>query len=129
MNTIIITNNPRVNIEYSNRENVLFFPDLDQLDILKKARDYIHLGSKLIAHPMMGRIKPHETPYKSVYLEEIKGDLDFLSLQIIEDSIKETNKFLTDTYMIKYVEENLPDLAYIEYLLLKNAVEEYENGK
>ena len=124
MEILIITNNPKVNIEYSNKYSVEFDENMDQLSILKKARDYIHLGSKLIAHPMMGRIKPHETPYKSVILEKKTGDLDFISLQIIEDSMKETNKFLTNTYKIKYDDSLLPDLSYIDYLLMASALEE-----
>lgn len=125
MEPLIITNNKRVKIEYSNRYEVEYYEKASQEDILKKARDYIHLGAKLIIHPMMGRIKPHETPFKSVFLEKRTGELDFLSLTIIEDSISETNKFLTNTYAIKYQEKDFDDLAYIDYLLIKSGIEEY----
>ncbi|MBR0148993.1 MAG: GrdX family protein, partial [Lachnospiraceae bacterium] len=76
MKPIIITNNPKVFAEFfAGDENlpgtvgVDFREDLTQEDILLKARDLIHLGGRLIIHPMMGRIKPHETPYKSVFME------------------------------------------------------------
>lgn len=124
MDILIITNNPKVNAEYSGKYMVEYHEDMDQLAVLRKARDYIHLGAKLIAHPMMGRIKPHETPYKSVIMEKLTGNLDFLSLQIIEDSIKETTKFLTNTYMQKYDDLLLPDLAFIDSLLMASALEE-----
>ena len=76
-------------------------------------------------HPMMGRIKPHETPYKSVFLERIEGSTDLQSVIIIEDSIKETKKLIENTYRKKYDEQLLPDLQYIDLLLLKSGIEEY----
>ena len=94
MNSLIITNNPKVNIEFFNKENIEFHEGADQEEILRIARDYIHMGAKLIMHPMMGRIKPHETPYKSVYLEKIQGPIHMDSIIIIEDSMAETRKFI-----------------------------------
>ena len=105
-------------------------------EILKLARDRIHLGAKLVIHPMMGRIKPHETPYKSVFLE-IPDDKksppdnfssDVTSIMIIEESIAETLKFLNNTYRKKYDESFLPDLQYLDYLLLIEGLKEYSNG-
>lgn len=121
---MIITNNPKINIEYSNSMEIEFYEDMDQLQILKKARDYIHMGAKLIMHPMVGRIKPHETPYKSVFLEKCEGELDFMSLTIIEDSIAETVKLIENTVYKKYFDDLLPDLQYIDYLLITSGIEE-----
>lgn len=125
MKALIITNNPKVNIELKDKENIEFHPDADQEEILKIARNYIHLGAKLIMHPMMGRIKPHETPYKSVFLEKTCGETDMESVIIIEDSLAETKKLIQNTYQKKYDEQLLPDLQYIDLLLLKSGIEEY----
>lgn len=125
MEALIITNNPKVNIELKNKEKIEFHPDADQEEILRIARDYIHLGAKLIMHPMMGRIKPHETPYKSVFLEKKEGPTDMESVIIIEDSIKETKKLIENTYKTKYDDQLLPDLQYIDLLLLESGIEEY----
>lgn len=125
MNELILTNNPKVNKEYSDSWNVEFHGDADQAEILRIARDYIHLGAKLIMHPMMGRIKPHETPYKSVFLVKEEGEIDFISLTIIEDSIAETSKFIDNTYQKKYDDQLLPDLQYIDGLLLQSGIDEY----
>ncbi|MCI8347909.1 MAG: GrdX protein [Firmicutes bacterium] len=125
MKALIITNNPKVNIEFKDKENIEFYEDVSQEQILKIARDYIHLGAKLIMHPMMGRIKPHETPYKSVFLEKTEGKTDMDSIIIIEESIAETKKLIEHTYQTKYDEQLLPDLQYIDFLLLKSGVEEY----
>lgn len=127
MRTRIITNNPKVNIEFSNMIEVDFRPEAEQMEILTAARNAIHLGGKLIMHPMMGRIKPHETPYKSVFMEipETACEIDMESLLIIEDSLKQTQKYLNNTYRKKYDESLLPDLQYIDLMLLKVGVEEY----
>lgn len=125
MKALIITNNPKVNIEFKDKENIEFYEDASQEQILRIARDYIHLGAKLIMHPMMGRIKPHETPYKSVFLEKTEGEADIDSVIIIEESIAETKKLIEHTYQMKYDEQLLPDLQYIDFLLLKSGVEEY----
>ena len=137
MKPIIITNNPKVYAEFFAGNNNLpgtfevdFHGDMTQEDILLKARDLIHLGGRLIIHPMMGRIKPHETPYKSVFMEipdegEPDAGTDFMSVTIIEDSISETRKLLNDTFMKKYDETMLKDLQYLDYLLIKSGIEEY----
>ena len=125
MNTLIITNNEKVNIKFMNSENVEFCDGADQMEILLRARDRIHMGARLIMHPMPGRIKPHETPYKSIFLENIKGKIDFQSVMIIEDSIAETRKFLNGNTRIKYDDALLDDLQYIDSLLLENGIEEY----
>lgn len=125
METLIITNNPRVEKELRETEKIEFHPQAGQEEILRRARDYIHLGAKLIMHPMMGRVKPHETPYKSVFLELCEGQTDMNSVIIIEDSIRETKKLIENTYKIKYDDQLLPDLQYIDLLLLQNGIEEY----
>lgn len=125
MNTVIITNNPKVNIEYADKERVEYYPDDDQIQILLRARDAIHLGARLIMHPMPGRIKPHETPYKSVFLDKCYATTDFNSLIIIEDSIAETRKFMDSKFSKKYDDSMLGDLQYIDLLLLQSGVEEY----
>ena len=137
MKPIIITNNPKVYAEFFAGDDsrhspaeVDFREDLTQEEILLKARDLIHLGGRLIIHPMMGRIKPHETPYKSVFLEILEegedgAGTDFMSVTVIEDSIAETRKLLNDTMMLKYDDSMLTDLQYLDYLLIRSGIDEY----
>lgn len=125
----IITNNPRVNEHYSDKFNLEFFPDDTQAEILKHARNKIHLGAKLLIHPMPGRIKPHETPYKSVLLEEGASETNFDSVVIIEDSIKMTEKYLNNTVYTKYYDELTQDLQYIDKLLLDSGIEEIRGSR
>ena len=133
MKPLIITNNRKVYDEFSAKVETVFHEDLSQSDILMMARDMIHLGARLIIHPMMGRIKPHETPYKSVFLEipeeretqDAGFKTDANSVIIIEDSIAETGKLLADTMGLKYDDTMLEDLSYLDYLLIKSGLEEY----
>lgn len=139
MELLIITNNPKVNeaITYSKEScfrgiSVDFSAEYSQTEVLIRARDMIHLGAKLVMHPMMGRIKPHETPYKSVFLEvpeereKVKGtECDVNSIIMIEDSMAETRKLLENTFALKYDDTMLPDLQFLDYLLLKAGAEEY----
>ena len=132
METLIITNNPRVEEEIlHNRkkwrrvDRTELFREKDQMEILIMARNLIHLGAKLVMHPMTGRIRPHETPYKSVFLEVTSGELDMESLIMIEDSIWETQKFLNGGLPQKYDDRDLPDLRYVDWLLLEAGLEEY----
>ncbi|MEE0514998.1 MAG: GrdX family protein [Emergencia sp.] len=125
MKPVIITNNPKVQEKYNTEFKVIFRPELDQTDILKEARDYIHLGARLIMHPMMGRIKPHETPYKSVFLQTGGSDTHFDSILMIEDSLLETEKFLKHTAGVKYDDTLLDDLQFIDLQLLGSGIEEF----
>ena len=83
---IVVTNNPLVSLKIKEGE-ILFF-ETDNLGVFKKVRDKIHLGHKLLTHPLAGSIKPWETPYRTVLLTKDKGVLDVESLQLIEDSIE-----------------------------------------
>ena len=95
------------------------------MEILTRARDYVHLGSRLIMHPMMGRIKPHETPYKSVFLQVERNEPHFESIIIVEESLAETKEFLENTAQTKYDDRLLDDLQFIDLQLLQSGVEEF----
>jgi len=84
---ILITNNPMVNEKRFDAVEKIFLEDEKLLDVLYLVRDKIHQGHKLLTHPLSGSIKPNQTPYKSIMITKDKGNLDFESLQIIEDSI------------------------------------------
>ena len=93
-------------------------------DVLTAARDRIHLGAKLLAHPMAGRLRPNETPYMTVVLEDPAepGGLDLPSLEIIEYCLAEEDKYAP--MRRKYDEALLPDLRFISRELLKSVLQE-----
>lgn len=119
---MILTNNPKVYNAYKNLLSVEFFLGLTQEDILVKGRDYIQLGAKLLIHPMLGRIRPNETPYKSLLLEVGGEETDVYSVLIIEDSIKMTKKILNNTAYRKYDDSLLEELQYLDKELFDSGI-------
>lgn len=124
MGILLITNNSEIKISDFNEVTLDFRPELDQLEILTLARDSIHLGAKLLIHPMMGRLKPHETPYQTVLLEIGGTETHFPSVEILEQSIVQTRNSLNHTAYRKYRGELLEDLRFIDRLLLENGMRE-----
>ena len=84
---ILITNNPMANQKHFDATEKIFLEAAGVLNVLYLVRDKIHEGHKLLTHPLSGSVKPNQTPYKSIMITKGKGQLDFESLRLIEDSI------------------------------------------
>ena len=90
---MIITNNPSVREHYMTRQTVVIV-DGGYRDVLMQARDRIHRGHPLLTHPLMGSLKPNETPYRSVILgDELLAGTDADSVLIIEEAILVFDRF------------------------------------
>lgn len=80
----IITNNPSIKVDNSAitiiRKNTVN-------DVLTFTRDQVHLGYKVVSHPLAGSVKPHETPYRSIVIYR-DNNLDMDSLNTIEQTIE-----------------------------------------
>ncbi len=91
----VVTNNPLVRGYWGSGENdkyihILWYGGgLD--DVLVAARDMVHLGWRLLNHPLSSSIKPNQTPYKTLILAQGES-LDFQSLQVVEGAIATVNK-------------------------------------
>ena len=90
---LIVTNNPLVKEKIEGNYNIEFV-DGDIIDVMEKLRDMIHTGSVLLTHPLSGSIKPGQTPYKSVMIHIVRGNVDADSLLMIEDAIDNCKKFV-----------------------------------
>lgn len=122
MNCVVITNNPKIAEEVKSRNvEIIYMSDSDFMGVLYKVRDFIHLGYKLLTHPIVSSIKPYETPYKSVALSK-SIDLDLYSLELIENSIELTRNFL-DKPRRKLTQEIDNDFKLIDYDLVIGALE------
>lgn len=120
---IIITNNPKIFEEMSYKNiDISYFEQADFMEILYKARDVIHLGYKLLTHPIVSSIKPHETPYKTIVLANNNGELDFESVELIENSIELLKNFLYKPRrkLTKSIDE---DFKLIDYELIFASIE------
>ncbi|MGH4124984.1 MAG: GrdX family protein [Clostridium sp.] len=119
---IIITNNPMSKKQFGSKYKVVFVEGT-MMDILKKVRDNIHVGHKLLTHPLMSSVKPNETPYRTICISKEKlNKVDLQSLSIIEESIMTTEKFLKDFKTPQWNEKILLDFQLIDSDLIDHAI-------
>lgn len=120
---ILITNNPKV-YDDPNIGCDKEFIDGSIKDVLVAVRDRIHIGHKLLSHPLSGSVKPNETPYKSILISKEAGNMDWDSLQIIENSIEVCEKFVRYPIKCGYniQERLLADFSEVDYQLIVAAL-------
>lgn len=116
---VIITNNIRVKEKFGGNYDVEY-ENLSFEDTLKKVRDRIYLGYRLLTHPLSGSVKPNETPYKSVLISKEKGSLDLESVEIIESAIHSCKKFQFKSD--KYRPEVYEDFQVVDCTLIESAI-------
>ena len=112
---IVITNNPMVVDKLQGQK--IEFLDTDCLGVFTAVRDRIHLGHRLLTHPLAGSVKPGETPYKTVIITGEKGVLDENSLFLIEKSIQTCIK-LKASVKKEWSGKVLADFMLIDYNLI-----------
>jgi len=100
LNGILITNNPMANQKDFDGIEKIFLESADLLKVLCYTRDKVHVGHKLLTHPLSGSVKPNQTCYKSIMITKDKGPLDVESLRIIENSIAVARTLLDDYQLI-----------------------------
>jgi hypothetical protein len=119
---LVITNNPMSKDGFSSKFEVSFI-DGSVMDVLRAVRDLVHVGHKVLTHPLMSSIKPNETPYRTILVTLRKeAAIDFYSLEIIENSISTTEKFIRDFNIPNWNESVLKDFQLIDYDLVYHAV-------
>lgn len=90
---MIITNNPCVRDKYENSYRVQYIEGTYR-DVLIAVRDNVHIGHALYTHPLMGSLKPNETPYRSVIIsDEVRSDPGAESILVIEEAIRVYDHF------------------------------------
>ncbi len=68
---------------------ICVFLDTDARPVVTAARDCIHLGWRLLHHPLYGNYRPYQQPYRSLVLAApgLTGGLDMASLHFIEEAL------------------------------------------
>lgn len=119
----VITNNSMV-VQQMGGKFFIEFIDGGLMDVLKAVRDYIHKGHKLLTHPLMGSVKPNETPFKTVLISMVNGEtIDMDSLNLIENSIQTAEKFIRIKKTPNWTEKILEDFRLIDFDLIYHAIE------
>ncbi|KRQ88020.1 hypothetical protein ABG79_00186 [Caloramator mitchellensis] len=123
MEKVIIVTNNVITMEKMSDKHDIIWVDGSLLDVLYKVRDYIHRNHKLLTHPLMGSIKPNQTPYKSVAISKNPLEtLDFESLSFIENSIETAQSLIKSKPHRTYPDSVYDDFRIIDYDLIFNAL-------
>ena len=127
MKYFILTNNSLAAKEFGETHDVRFV-DGSFKDVLIRARDLINQGDILLSHPLYGSVKPNETPYRSLLLQQGKsmtGDLpapaDAESVRLIGNAISAFEKFTGKKEVTN--PQLLEDFQVVDLSLLRSAVE------
>ena len=119
MNYIVITNNPLVLSKLNDTHKVIY-QELSYEELLKKVRDRIYDGHRLLTHPLSGSVKPNETPYNSVLLSGRKEKVDEESVRLIESAVLACHKFQDKSK--SYKEEVYKDFQLVDWTLLESGL-------
>lgn len=117
---IVMTNNPKT---------IKRWPDAAEAvqggvaQVFEAVRDRIHLGHKLLTHPLAGSVKPNESPFRSVIItRRADTSVDFDSLRLIEAAISTLVK-LGPGRRGQMPESVRCDYQLIDAELMNNAIE------
>lgn len=122
---LLLTNNEifkQIENELNSNKLNLEYQDITYIEILEKARDLIHKGYKLLTHPLYGSVKPNETLYRSVVLEETE-EFDIQSLLLIEEAIVTAEKFKKNKMTPNWTESVKDDFRVIDFDLIKKTID------
>jgi len=87
---IIVTNNPEVATRWAHASE---WVDGGARSVLVRVRGLVHLGHRLLTHPLAGSVKPNESPYRSVIVSQHPdATIDLDSLRIIEGVLSVVEK-------------------------------------
>lgn len=119
---IIITNNAIVYENFNNKFTVNLINGT-ATEVLFKVRDFIHCNHRLLTHPLVSSIKPNEMPFRTIIISKQRdNNIDMESLELIENSISTTNKFMKDFGIPNWNESILKDFQLIDFDIINNAI-------
>lgn len=116
----LITNNPRF-IEENLKDIEIEYLDVSYIDILRKARDYVHENWEIVTHPLYGSVKPNETIYRTIVMKE-NNSLDITSVNLISDAILTFKKFRNNREVPQWTDRVKDDFSVIDHDLIINAI-------
>ena len=119
---LIVTNNSKVFIKYKENYNIEFIDSETMYEVLIKTRDLLHLGYKLLTHPMSGSLKSNQTPYKSILLMKNKNfeNAYFDDILMIENTIENYNKFIKNRHLTNWTENIKNDFKTVDLSLIES---------
>ena len=127
MKYFIMTNNSLAAEEFGETHDVRLING-GLIDVLIKARDLINEGAVLLNHPLYGSVKPNETPFRSLLLQQGKpqagntpAPADPESVRLIGNAVSAFEKFIVKKEITD--PKLLEDFKVVDLSLLRSAVE------
>jgi len=122
-NIVVITNNDVVQTKYSEKLTINYLDGATLLQTLEHARDMIHQGHRLLTHPLSGSVKPNDTPYKTIVVSSKRGALDYSGLNVIEEGIESTKKFINDRSTPMWTDKVKADFKLVDCTIISTAIQ------
>ena len=118
MKFIAVTNNLAFKEKYETQFEVSYH-DVTLRELFIIVRDKVHVGYKLLTHPMSGSVKPNETPFKTIFISKDDNKVMIDSLALIEGAIVTFDKFAERNidYKGKIEDFQLVDMSLAESAL------------
>lgn len=123
---VLVTNNSK----YLPNVASIDFVDGSSWDVLIKVRDMIHLGWKLLSHPLYGNLRPYQQPFRSAILSYESGDnsasVDEYSLTLLDNALS-IYRSCSDRLLLRGVLPSATedDYATIDFELMKESLDRY----
>lgn len=125
----LLTNNPLVAETRQFPSNVeIKYIETDYLGVLQAvSKAVIDQKYCLLTHPLSSSLKPNETYYKSILLQDSNSQyIDMESLEMIENAIMTTEKFLKSKKTPNWDQKVLKEFQMIDYSIIQGAFEHSE---
>ena len=117
----ILTNNPLALAKYP---DLIDYTDDSVKVLLEKVRDRVHLGGRLLSHPLSGGVLPGVSPFKSLVMTLTPDNdgfsTDFDSLALIEAALRALKK--PPEGFIGYDAKTLEDFQVLDLDILDSAL-------
>lgn len=117
----LITNNEELFHEVKTAELI----DGSSFDVLIRVRSLVHIGSRILTHPLCGNLRPYHQPFRSVIIDEKRGPVDLESLSLIEDAVQ---IYQSCKLILPHETDELTrkDYAYIDSELMRESLLQYK---
>lgn len=91
-------------------------------NVLYKALNMVGEGHKLLSHPLMGSIKPNQTPYKSILMGRNKQEADMADLKIMENCLNKVEAMVNEKFVLDLDALWGEDLQLVDKDLISNGL-------
>ncbi len=118
---IFVTNNDRAAEKFRNQAREVILLE-NYRDVLIRARDLIYSGHKLLSHPQASSLKPNQTPYRTIMIYGVRGEISFDDVNLIEKAIEAYDKWQDIRQTPVYHEKIAYDYKTIDLSMIENII-------